>query len=159
MKKISKFSIYFLLLIALNPRTSFAERVSAEDLTEIIRGVNQASKQHKINPYLLLAVIRAESNFNRYAQSHAGARGLMQLMPMTQNELGVIDVFDINQNISGGASYLIQQIRKYNNVRKALWAYNTGPGNVSKGVIPRETRLYANQVIQFYNHYKNRGQP
>ena len=158
MKTHTKLVIYICLLGLFNPVVLHAERVGDDQLQAIVKGVNRAAKQQQINPYMLLAVIRAESNFDRYAKSGAGARGLMQLMPMTQKELGVNDVFDVQQNINGGACYLVQQIKYYKDVRKALWAYNTGPGNVNRGIIPNETHVYANQVIHFYKQYKSRGQ-
>jgi len=158
MKTNTKTTFAILFYILFNPVISHADRVNKDQLQAIIKGVNQSSKQHRINPFMLLAVIRAESNFDPYAKSGAGARGLMQLMPITQKELGVIDVFDIQQNINGGTKYLVKQIRQYQDVRKALWAYNTGPGNVNKGIIPNETHIYADQVISFYRQYTSRGQ-
>ncbi len=74
-------------------------------------------------------------------------------MPATAEELGVTDSFDINQNIDGGAKYLRQMLDRFGgNVRKALAAYNAGPGTVIKynGRVPYpETRQYVNRVLRF----------
>ena len=104
-------------------------------------------------PVLIKAVMRAESNFDVGAVSKAGAKGLMQLMPATAKELGVTDIFDIDQNIDGGAKYLRQMLDRCDgNIRKALAAYNAGPGTVIKynGRVPyAETRQYVNRVLRF----------
>lgn len=74
----------------------------------------------------------------------------MQLMPATQMELGVRDAFNPSENIDGGTRYLVLQLLRFNDVRKALWAYNGGPTRVAKGTIPRESRLYADRVLGYY---------
>lgn len=100
---------------------------------------------------LVQSVIRHESNFNPRAVSRAGARGLMQLMPATARELGVDDSFDIQQNIEGGSRYLRQMLDRFDgDVRKALAAYNAGPGTVQRfGDVPPypETRRYIDKVL------------
>ncbi len=119
----------------------------------IEQNVQKAAAKYNLPPELIKAVIRAESNFKTNALSSAGAQGLMQLMPATAKELGVKNSFDIEQNIDGGAKYLRKMLDRFGgNVRKALAAYNAGPGAVIKynGRVPYpETRQYVKRVIRF----------
>ena len=140
------------------PATKPAHKIqqSQSVLTErdrIEESIQKAAAKYSLPPGLIRAVIRAESNFQVDVVSRAGARGLMQLMPATAEELGVTDSFDINQNIDGGAKYLRQMLDRFGgNVRKALAAYNAGPGTVIKynGRVPYpETRQYVNRVLRF----------
>jgi soluble lytic murein transglycosylase-like protein len=115
--------------------------------------VQKAAAKYNLPPRLLRAVIRAESNFEVAAVSRAGAKGLMQLMPATAKDMGVTDIFDIEQNIDGGAKYLRQMLDRFGgNIRKALAAYNAGPATVIKynGQVPYpETRQYVKRVLRF----------
>lgn len=117
--------------------------------------INEAAATYRLDPALIRAVIKQESNFNPGAVSYAGAGGYMQLMPDTAEELGVTDVFDARQNIFGGAKYLRKQIDKFGDYRHALAAYNAGPGNVRKygGVPPfKETQNYVNKVLGYWGY-------
>ena len=119
--------------------------------------VDKASRQYKIDPALIKAVIKAESNFNPRAVSHAGAQGLMQLMPATAKGLGVSDSFNPEQNIMGGTRFLKSLLDRYNgDLDSALAAYNWGPGNVDRRPdrMPRETRDYLVKVKQYYSAYQ-----
>ena len=133
--------------------------VSAE-LDEMIR---HYAKKNRLDPYLVYAVIRQESNFNANAVSRAGASGLMQLMPGTAAEMGVDDIFNPAQNIAGGTQYLAKMLRMFDNdTTLALAGYNAGPGNVLKhnGVPPfEETRNYVKRVTGFHQQYARGGAP
>ncbi|MGC2247956.1 MAG: lytic transglycosylase domain-containing protein, partial [Terriglobales bacterium] len=128
---------------------------SAAHLTEV---VNSASAAYHLDPDLVNSVIHAESGFNSHAISPKGARGLMQLMPSTANNLGVKDVFDPEANVGGGSRYLRELLERYNfDLVKALAAYNAGPQRVEQynGVPPfRETRAYVARIVHDYNRKK-----
>jgi hypothetical protein len=117
----------------------------------------QAAREANVPPALLKAMCRSESNFNPRAQSHAGAQGLMQLMPGTARGLGVTDAFDPVQSLRGGARYLRQQLDRFGgDVSKAVAAYNAGPGAVQRfgGVPPyRETQTYVQRVLGYVAEY------
>jgi soluble lytic murein transglycosylase-like protein len=118
--------------------------------------ISKASNRYGVDAGLIKAVIKAESSFNPNAVSHAGAQGLMQLMPGTARSLGVNDSFDPEQNVMGGTRFLRDLLKRYNgNLDSALAAYNWGPGNVDKrpGQLPRETRDYLTRVKQLYDSY------
>lgn len=124
---------------------------------EIADAIASASAQYELDPNLIRAVIRAESSYNPNAVSSAGAMGLMQLMPVTANGLGVTDPFDIHQNVHGGARYLRQMLDRFDNdLELALAAYNAGAGNVERfGGIPpfRETQNYIPRVQRHKQNY------
>lgn len=122
----------------------------------------EAANTYGVSVNLLKAVGMAESNFNQYAQSGAGAQGVMQLMPATAAGLGVTDPFDARQNIMGGAKLLAQNLSMYGgNIDLALAAYNAGPGNVAAygGVPPfAETQNYVVKVKQYMGSELTTGQ-
>lgn len=120
--------------------------------TNLNKVFEDASRTHGIPSKLLAAVAKVESNYNPNAVSRSGASGIMQLMPSTARGLGVTDVFDVRQNINGGAKYLSSLFKKYDgDLDLTLAGYNAGPGNVSKygGVPPfKETQNYIVKVKQ-----------
>lgn len=108
---------------------------------------------------LVKAVAVAESRMNPRAQSPAGAKGLMQLIPSTARHLGVADPFDPAQSLRGGAAYLADQVSRFGSYELALAAYNAGPENVARygGVPPfRETTTYVSRVMGLYEHFKEK---
>jgi soluble lytic murein transglycosylase-like protein len=118
--------------------------------------IAKASRRYGVDVGLIKAVIKAESNFNPQAVSHAGAQGLMQLMPATARSLGVSNSFDPEQNVMAGTRFLSDMLQRYNgDLDSALAAYNWGPGNVDKRPdrLPRETRDYLSRVKQLYTSY------
>ncbi|WP_353865225.1 lytic transglycosylase domain-containing protein [Svornostia abyssi] len=125
--------------------------------------IQAAAQKHGVDPALLTALVRQESNFNPTAGSPAGARGLTQLMPGTAASLGVTDVNDPVQALDGGAKYLKQQLDAFNgDERLALAAYNAGPGAVQKfGGIPpyAETQNYVKKVLAYAEEYRAAAAP
>lgn len=117
--------------------------------------MQSAGAAHNVNVALLASVVKAESAGNPLAESRAGARGLMQLMPSTAAHFGVADSFSPAGSLGGGSAYLDQLLTRYHeNITLALAAYNAGPGAVDRyhGVPPyRETRLYVARVIREFN--------
>ena len=120
--------------------------------------IAEAAELYNLDPNLIRAIIRAESAFNPFAVSRAGAQGLMQLMPAVAEELNVLDPFDPRQNIFGGARYLRWLLdRNDGNLDLAVASYNAGPGAVARynGIPPyRETRNYVKKVNSFLKSSK-----
>ena len=112
--------------------------------------IREHSRTHSISADLVRAVIQAESAFNPLARSIKGAMGLMQLMPATAREFGVVNAYDPAENIRAGVAYLKRLLVRYGeNVELALAAYNAGPTAVARyGRVPpyRETRNYVAKV-------------
>ena len=117
--------------------------------------IDRAAFVHGLDPWLLHAVIRAESAYNPGARSSKGAMGLMQLMPDTAVRYGVRDPWNPEENVHAGARYLKDLMGMFgSDVRLAVAAYNAGEGNVQKygNQIPpfEETRDYVSKVLGFY---------
>ena len=112
--------------------------------------VEEAAALHQVSPDLVRSVMAVESEFDQWAVSSKGARGLMQLMPATARQLGVSDSFDARQNIFGGTQYLRILLDQFGgDMALAIAAYNAGPNAVLRyGGIPpyRETRGYVQKV-------------
>lgn len=138
-------------------------RSSKKKPTEYIKEygsiIKQASERFRIDPSLIKAVIKAESDFNHKAVSHKGAQGLMQLMPRTADDMDVKNPFNPEENIFGGTRYLSLLLDRFNNnTRLALAAYNAGPESVEdyRGIPPfSETKSFVKKVLYYYNRYKS----
>jgi len=109
--------------------------------------VRDAALRYAVDPDLIRAVIRHESAFDPDAVSHKGAMGLMQLMPRTAGELGVVCPFEPRENVLAGARYLRELHNRFGRWPLALAAYNAGPGRVAAGRVPEETRRYVRRVV------------
>src|SRR5262245_37035804 len=116
--------------------------------------VDTIARNHGIDPALVRAVIKTESNFNRFAVSRKGALGLMQLIPSTGRRYGVRDFFDPEQNVDGGVRHLKFLLEKFNgDVDLSLAAYNAGENLVERlGRIPAipETTNYVRKIRAIY---------
>jgi soluble lytic murein transglycosylase-like protein len=130
---------------------SFVERIRLDYIESYIE---EAATKERLEPALLRAVIRVESNFNHKARSRVGARGLMQIMPFTAEELGnrkALDHHNPRANILAGSHYLRELINQFSgDLKLALAAYNAGPTAVTKhhGIPPfSETRAYVRKVL------------
>ena len=125
---------------------------------ELERAVAREAKQHRLQPALLFAVMKAESSFNPVVVSKAGAVGLMQLVPETAMRHGVRNLYDTNENVAGGARHLRYLLDRFHgNTRLALAAYNAGERKVDRyGKIPpyKETRHYVQKVLSYYRDYR-----
>jgi soluble lytic murein transglycosylase-like protein len=121
------------------------------DLDAMIR---QAAAQHQIDPDLIRAIVRVESNFNPNAVSPAGAHGLMQLIPATAQRFGVSNSFDPRANLDGGIRYLKHLLGLYKgDLQLSLAAYNAGENSVARfrGVPAYpETQNYIRKIDALY---------
>ena len=132
-----------------------SHRASAEEVEEAVK---RYAFQFQLHPALLLAVIKAESDFNPTVISRSGAVGLMQLIPETAIRHGVLNLYDTGDNIRGGARHLRYLLDRFNgNVRLAVAAYNAGERRVERyRAIPPypETRDYVRKVMIYYKSFR-----
>jgi len=121
---------------------------------EIDAAIVMAAARHNVDPNLVRAVVKVESNFNSNAVSRKGAMGLMQLMPSTARQLNVKNPFDPEQNVDAGVRHLKQLLENYGgDVKLTLAAYNAGSGAVARSAgIPRfaETQNYVRRITNLY---------
>ncbi len=140
--------------------------------------IKKYANEYNVDEYLIYAIIKAESNFNQDAVSHRGAKGLMQLMYSTAEDISKRIGIELNEdnilepdiNINLGTKYISMLIQKYNNINLALAAYNAGSGNVDgwieKGTLKSdgsdienvpftETNNYVRKILRDYEIYKN----
>lgn len=124
--------------------------------------IREAANLYQLPEAFLRAIVLVESNFFPDAVSHAGAMGLMQLMPSTALKMGVLDAFDPRQNVLGGARYLRVLANRFNgDLVLTVAAYNAGEGAIKRynGVPPyQETRMYVKRVLHHYYAFRNTGE-
>lgn len=137
--------------------------------------VEKYAKKYGVEEEIVYATIKVESNFNENATSNSNAKGLMQLLDTTaqemakDEEINVVDLFDAEINIMLGTKYIAKLIEKYGNLELAIAAYNAGIGNVNNWIDTKviledgsntekipfdETNNYVKKVIRDYNIYK-----
>lgn len=131
---------------------NFRGRQASQD--EIDEAITMAAARHNVDPNLVRAVVKVESNFNANAVSRKGAMGLMQLMPQTARQLNVKNPFDPEQNVDAGVRHLKQLLENYNgDVNLTLAAYNAGSGAVARSAgVPHyaETQNYVRRITNLY---------
>ncbi len=111
--------------------------------------IKQYSNKYGIDPDLVRAIIYTESKGDPMVTSKNGAQGLMQIMPVTADLMGISDPFDPEENIKAGVKYIAWLIKnnKINNDVYLLWAWNAGPSMISKKIIPGETKEFIIEVL------------
>jgi soluble lytic murein transglycosylase-like protein len=119
--------------------------------------IRQAAKKCEVESSLIIAIIKAESDFNHRAVSRKGAKGLMQIMPDTASFMNLEEPFNPKENITAGTRYISLLLDRFNNDKTlALAAYNAGPETVESyhGVPPfPETREFVRKVLKYYKQY------
>ena len=135
-------------------QTASSTRSSALTQMEVDAAIDKAAARHNVDPNLVRALVKVESNFNPNAVSRKGAMGLMQLMPSTARQLKVSNPFNPEENVDAGVRHLKKLLESYNgNVPLSLAAYNAGSGAVARSAgIPRyrETRNYVRRITTLY---------
>lgn len=129
---------------------------------EIRRAITYYAERYRLDPALLRAVIKVESDFRQDVVSRKGAVGLMQLTPDTAATLRVADINDPLQNIRGGAKQLRHLMNLYHgDLPLTLAAYNAGVNRVKNHRVPRirETRSYVRKVLRYYHRYRPHHSP
>ena len=143
------------------PRSGGARDPSPDRYQRYDAHITEAARLYQLPVPFIRAIMRVESDFSPAVVSHAGAMGLMQLMPRTANAMGVRDPFDPRQNIFGGTRYLRILANRFNgDLVLTIAAYNAGEGAVMRyrGVPPYdETRRYVQNVLRHY--YSERARP
>lgn len=149
------------------PATRAATAAQAQYASTIVSALDDATYKYfgpdasrPVEPHLIAAMIDVESDWNTKAVSPKNAQGLMQVMPVTQKEVGITDPNDPVQSIKGGTEYFIKQLARFKNLKLALIAYNAGPEVAEKvqsnpaTQIPKETQDYLINVEKRYNERK-----
>jgi len=143
---------------ACNPRSNVDWNNIPLQLSAFDYAINSSAKKYRVDPALVRAVIHAESAFRPGARSKKGALGLMQLMPGTARDMGVVNVMSPDENIQGGVRYLAWLLEQnHGNTMLATAAYNAGPGAVKRynGIPPfEETQTYVKRVKLLHDRYR-----
>ncbi len=143
---------------ACNPKSTVDWNNIPLQLSAFEYAINSSAKKYRVDPALVRAVIHAESAFRPGARSNKGALGLMQLMPDTARDMGVVNVMSPDENIQGGVRYLAWLLdQNRGNTMLATAAYNAGPGAVKhyNGIPPfQETQTYVKRVKLLHDRYK-----
>ncbi len=147
---------------SITPHARSSAPISSVNIpSNYVDAITTSCSRHGVDPSLVHAIVKVESDFNPYALSRKGAMGLMQLMPETAAVLNVKDSFDPAQNIDGGVKYLRYLIDRYEgNLSLALAAYNSGENAVKKwGTVPpfKETQQYVQRILRIYNGGASKG--
>jgi soluble lytic murein transglycosylase-like protein len=162
-RNVTRLFSYIATCMACNLRSPINWGTVRLDLTDYADVIHGASLESGVDEGFIRAIIHAESAFNPRAMSLKGAQGLMQLMPGTANDMGVLDAFDPAQNIRGGARYLGLLLKNFNgDVRLVAAAYNAGPAAVQhyNGVPPyAETQVYVQRVGELLQRYNKALHP
>ncbi len=154
-KKIVCSGVFILGMFSFLTSYSYTNSQLNDKYDNIVRTIAQ---KYRVEHTLVHSIIRAESNYDRFAVSSKGALGLMQLMPSTAIQYGVKNVFDPRDNIEGGVRYLKDLIKLYNGKTDlVLAAYNAGQEAVRKfnGIPPyQETRKYISKIMERFGYDK-----
>jgi soluble lytic murein transglycosylase-like protein len=146
-----------LFVMTHKPPTAHARYYNLAAKGRISPLIQNLAQQHEMDPFLVEAVVRAESDYDPLAVSRAGAQGLMQIMPKTGISLGLSNPFDPQENLDVGIRHLKKLMAKYeNNLDLALAAYNAGEMSVQKykGVPPYpETIDYIQKIKKYYSQF------
>jgi hypothetical protein len=154
-KKIVSLGVFSFCVIPLLTSYICADSQLKSEYDNVIQSI---ARKYRVEHTLIHSIIRAESNYDRFAVSSKGALGLMQLMPSTAIQYGVKNVFDPRENIEGGVKYLKDLIKLYNGKTDlVLAAYNAGQEAVRKfnGIPPyKETRNYIAKIMKRFGYDK-----
>ena len=143
------------------PKSTWSISPAPEGASSYDRHIWSTASRYNVDPLLIKAIIRTESDFNERARSSKGAQGLMQLMPGTVRDLQVQNPYNAHENIEGGTKYLRYLLDTFGgDLVLSLAAYNAGPAAVKQaGGVPRipETKQYVVTVLKNYRNYRKQS--
>ncbi|MBT4484329.1 MAG: lytic transglycosylase domain-containing protein [Candidatus Latescibacteria bacterium] len=132
--------------------------VEPENLVQSIspweQHIQQYSEEYNVDSDLVRAIIYTESNGDPYKISHAGALGLMQIMPLTADFMGISNMLDPEENIKAGVKYIAWLVKQYDEPHM-LWAWNAGPNRIRKNQMPGETKRFIENVLSIKSYLKD----